>query len=65
MNVFDIIGPVMIGPSSSHTAGAVRLGLVARQLLGGEPVEASIGLCGCFARTYTGHGTLRQLCQDL
>ena len=61
MNVFDIIGPVMIGPSSSHTAGAVRLGLVARQLLGGEPVEASIGLCGSFARTYKGHGTDRAL----
>jgi len=57
MNIFDVIGPVMIGPSSSHTAGAVRLGDLARAILG-EPVkEAVIGLHGSFAQTYRGHGT--------
>lgn len=59
MNVFDIIGPVMIGPSSSHTAGASRAGLVARYLLGTEPVEAEITLYGSFAKTYAGHGADR------
>ena len=57
MDVFDIIGPVMIGPSSSHTAGAVRLGNVARILLGSTPVKASITLYGSFAKTGRGHGT--------
>jgi L-serine dehydratase len=57
MKLFDVIGPVMIGPSSSHTAGAVRLGNVALSVLG-EPVEkAVIGLHGSFAQTYRGHGT--------
>ena len=57
MNLFDVIGPVMIGPSSSHTAGAVRLGNVALAVLG-EPVKkAVIGLHGSFAQTYRGHGT--------
>jgi len=59
--VFDIVGPVMIGPSSSHTAGAVRLGLMARQILGEEPVKAEIHLHGSFARTYRGHGTDKAL----
>jgi len=57
MDVFDIIGPVMIGPSSSHTAGAVRIGLIARELLGSQPCRAVISLSGSFARTYRGHGT--------
>ena len=57
MNVFDIIGPVMIGPSSSHTAGAARIGGVARALLGAQPVRADIGLHGSFACTGRGHGT--------
>ena len=57
MNVFDIIGPVMIGPSSSHTAGATRIGFLARLLLGEEPKEAIITLHGSFAHTYRGHGT--------
>ena len=57
MNCFDIIGPVMVGPSSSHTAGAVRLGQFARALLAEQPVRAAIGLCGSFARTGYGHGT--------
>ncbi len=56
MNVFDVIGPVMIGPSSSHTAGASRAGLVARRLLGEEAIEARIILYGSFALTYAGHG---------
>lgn len=60
-SVFDIIGPVMIGPSSSHTAGAVRLGRVARSLLGEELVQAEITLYGSFAQTYRGHGTDRAL----
>lgn len=57
MNVFDIIGPVMIGPSSSHTAGAVRLGRVAWKILGEKAVKADIVLSGSFAQTYKGHGT--------
>ena len=61
MDVFDIIGPIMIGPSSSHTAGAVKLGYVARILLGREPISAKITLYGSFARTRTGHGTDKAL----
>lgn len=57
MNIIDIIGPVMIGPSSSHTAGAVRLGLLAAGILGAPPVKARIDLHGSFAQTYRGHGT--------
>jgi len=56
-SVFDIIGPVMIGPSSSHTAGAVRIGRVARQLFGRQPEHVDIHLYGSFAKTYKGHGT--------
>ncbi len=59
MNMFDIIGPVMVGPSSSHTAGASRAGLVARKLLGEEPAEAEITLFGSFAKTCAGHGVDR------
>lgn len=62
MNVFDIIGPVMIGPSSSHTAGAVRLGRVANKLMNNEiPDKVNIQLSGSFARTYRGHGTDKAL----
>lgn len=57
MNVFDIIGPIMIGPSSSHTAGAVRIGKYARSILGTQPVKALVYLSGSFAKTYKGHGT--------
>jgi L-serine dehydratase len=57
MNVFDIIGPVMIGPSSSHTAGAVRIGRVGLKILGEAVAQADIGLAGSFAQTYRGHGT--------
>lgn len=55
--VFDIVGPIMIGPSSSHTAGAARLGLMARKILGEKPVEVHIQFAGSFAQTYRGHGT--------
>lgn len=58
-SVFDIIGPVMIGPSSSHTAGAARIGRIARSVLGEEPAEANVTLFGSFAETYRGHGTDR------
>ncbi len=61
MNIFDIIGPVMIGPSSSHTAGAARIGYVARKILAKEPVRAEIDLAGSFAETYRGHGTDRAI----
>lgn len=56
-SVFDIIGPIMIGPSSSHTAGAARIGKAARNLLGEEPAWAKIYLYESFAKTYKGHGT--------
>ncbi|SFD86824.1 L-serine dehydratase [Bacillus sp. OV194] len=56
-SVFDIIGPVMIGPSSSHTAGAARIGRVARHLFGRKPEYAHISFYGSFAKTYRGHGT--------
>ncbi|MGE6378021.1 L-serine ammonia-lyase, iron-sulfur-dependent subunit beta [Peribacillus muralis] len=56
-SVFDIIGPVMIGPSSSHTAGAARIGRVARNLFDREPKWAHISFYGSFAKTYKGHGT--------
>ncbi len=65
ISVFDIIGPVMVGPSSSHTAGAVRLGLVARAILGQPPGEALIELHGSFAHTGRGHGTDRALVAGL
>jgi L-serine dehydratase len=57
VSLLDIIGPVMVGPSSSHTAGACRLGLLARNLVGGTPQTARIELHGSFARTGEGHGT--------
>lgn len=63
--IFDIVGPVMIGPSSSHTAGAARLGRMARLILGEQPVEAQIQLHGSFAQTYRGHGTDKALAAGL
>ncbi|SMB89740.1 L-serine ammonia-lyase [Desulfonispora thiosulfatigenes DSM 11270] len=54
---FDIIGPIMVGPSSSHTAGAVRLGRMAREIAGELPKEVKLMLYGSFAETYKGHGT--------
>ena len=56
-SAFDIIGPVMIGPSSSHTAGAARIGRVARTLFEKQPKKAILSLYGSFAKTYKGHGT--------
>lgn len=65
MNIFDIIGPVMVGPSSSHTAGAVRIGYIARKLLQDRPVYADILLHGSFATTGVGHGTDKALIAGL
>ena len=65
MNLFDIIGPIMIGPSSSHTAGAARIGRVARQLLGERPVKAVVSFHGSFEKTYVGHGTDRAVAGGL
>jgi L-serine dehydratase len=65
MNIFDIIGPVMIGPSSSHTAGAVRLGKIAAKILGEDAAQADIALSGSFAETYRGHGTDRAIVAGL
>lgn len=59
--MFDIVGPIMIGPSSSHTAGAVRLGLMAGKILGEEVKSVEIQLHGSFAQTHRGHGTDRAL----
>ena len=65
MNIFDVVGPVMVGPSSSHTAGAVRIGNVSRKLLGEEIKEARIFLHGSFLATGAGHGTDRALVAGL
>ena len=65
MGIFDIIGPVMIGPSSSHTAGAARIGKIAREILNDEPVSAEITLYGSFATTGKGHGTDKALVAGL
>jgi len=65
MNIFDIIGPIMVGPSSSHTAGAVRIGLVTRHLLAQKPVSATIILHGSFSATGTGHGTQKAIIAGL
>jgi L-serine dehydratase len=65
ISVFDIIGPIMVGPSSSHTAGAVRLGQVGRAILGRQPADALIELHGSFAQTGKGHGTDRGLVAGL
>ncbi|HUX34366.1 MAG TPA: L-serine ammonia-lyase, iron-sulfur-dependent subunit beta [Gemmatimonadaceae bacterium] len=65
VSLLDIIGPVMVGPSSSHTAGACKLGLVARCLVGGTPDHARLELHGSFARTGEGHGTDKALAGGL
>lgn len=64
-NIFDILGPVMVGPSSSHTAGAARIGLIARQLFGRQPERAKVYLHGSFAATGKGHGTDKALIAGL
>lgn len=56
-SAYEIVGPVMVGPSSSHTAGAVRIGNIANQLLNEKPTEVTFTLMGSFAKTYEGHGT--------
>ncbi len=65
MNLFDILGPIMVGPSSSHTAGAVRIGYIGAVLLQEKPVHAKITLHGSFATTGKGHGTDRALIAGL
>ena len=65
MNLFDIMGPVMVGPSSSHTAGAVKIGYTCRQLMREEIKEADIFLHGSFMATGKGHGTDRALIAGL
>ncbi|MBR1685893.1 MAG: L-serine ammonia-lyase, iron-sulfur-dependent subunit beta [Clostridia bacterium] len=65
MDLFDIIGPVMIGPSSSHTAGAARIGLTARMILGEDVIKADVGFHGSFAKTWKGHGTDRAIASGL
>lgn len=59
--IFEILGPIMVGPSSSHTAGAERLGLIAKRIAGTEILTATFYLHGSFAKTYKGHGTDRAL----
>lgn len=65
MGIFDIIGPIMVGPSSSHTAGAARIGLIASRILGEPLKKAHITLYGSFAKTGKGHGTNRALAAGL
>ena len=65
INIFDMMGPGMVGPSSSHTAGAARIGNMGRTLLGEEVARADIGLYGSFAETGFGHGTDRALLAGL
>lgn len=64
-SIFDMIGPVMIGPSSSHTAGVVRIGRMARHILGEEPQEITITFYNSFATTYEGHGSDRAVIAGL
>ena len=61
LSIFDVIGPNMIGPSSSHTAGAVSIALMARKLFSEEIKDVTFTLYGSFAKTYQGHGTDRAL----
>ena len=65
MSLFDVMGPVMIGPSSSHTAGAVRLGLLARNIAGQPIRRATCHLYNSFAKTWKGHGTDRGIIAGL
>lgn len=65
MNIFDIMGPVMVGPSSSHTAGAVKIGYISRRLLGESVTSAKILLYGSFLTTGKGHGTRKALVAGL
>lgn len=65
MSLFDIIGPIMVGPSSSHTAGAARIGYITRQIMGEDIVKAQIDLYGSFLATGKGHGTDKALVAGL
>ena len=65
VSIFDVIGPVMVGPSSSHTAGAARIGRMARHLLGEQVAEAELLLYGSFLATHRGHGTDKALIAGL
>ena len=65
MNLLDIVGPVMVGPSSSHTAGAVKIGLVSRKLMGERITNADIYFHGSFLSTGKGHGTDRAILAGL
>jgi hypothetical protein len=65
MNLYDVIGPVMVGPSSSHTAGAVKIGYVTRRLLNEKVRKAQILLYGSFYMTGEGHGTRAELLEKL
>lgn len=65
MQLFDIMGPIMVGPSSSHTAGAARIGRIVRSLLGSQPIGIDLRLHGSFAATGAGHGTDRALVAGL
>ncbi|MCB9231171.1 MAG: L-serine ammonia-lyase, iron-sulfur-dependent, subunit beta [Bacteroidia bacterium] len=64
-SIFDMIGPIMIGPSSSHTAGVVRIGRVARRILGQIPQKVTITFYNSFARTFEGHGSDRAIMAGL
>ena len=61
ISAFDVLGPNMIGPSSSHTAGAARIAFLAQKMIGGELTQVEFTLYGSFSRTYKGHGTDRAL----
>ena len=61
ISIFDVVGPIMIGPSSSHTAGAAKLSRVARLIVKEPFTHISFGLHGSFAKTYKGHGTDKAL----
>ncbi len=63
--IFDMLGPIMIGPSSSHTAGVVRIGRVVHELLGGAPQKAHVRFYNSFAMTYRGHGSDRAILAGL
>lgn len=60
-SIFDILGPVIIGPSSSHTAGALRIGYLAGQIFGDVPKKVHFKLYNSFAKTGRGHGTDKAL----
>ncbi len=64
-SIFDMLGPIMIGPSSSHTGGVVRIGRAAYAILGGQPEKVTVTFYNSFARTYEGHGSDRAILAGL